>query len=369
MKKRVYLLLLVVLVSVWALPVHAKGLEGFYVNDNVTLNDSIDSTAFIAGNSVDVKSNINGLAFVAGNTVNVGSDQEHLFVAGNLVTITNANTKDLFAAGSKVTLSNSTVRDLYAAAAEVYIDSNVERNAFIGGDTVNINSKIGGDVRVSSSNLIIGKDAEITGTLYYPEDAKLDKAEGSIIGKTKTYKSPEVEISNKTIVEIAVAGIIDFIKTVLSMVVVGLLLLLTNKKLFADLDKEARTFENIAKKCGLGFAVLFLTPIVALITLFTIVGTPIGIIGLIFYGILFYLSAIPTAYFVGKWVFGENIKGDYLLLMVSIIILYVINRVPVLGGITTFLSLCIGLGFYTSLIYNYMTNKEETKKTSEKKSK
>ena len=362
MKKKIGLLL-VVLLSLFALPVNAASKNGFYADQNLKLDKEIAATTFAAGNFVDVSSNIDGMAFVAGNNVNVSSSQDYLFVAGNMITIDGASAKDVFAAGSSVKVTSSNVRDLFATAAEVVIDSDISRNAYIGGDKVTINSKIEGDVKVASESLTIGKDAVITGTLSYPEGAKVEFAEGSTVFNKETYETPEVEVSNKTVFQVIAFEVVNFIKKVCRMILIGLLLLLLCKNLFEDLKAEEKSFENVAKKFGLGFAVLCLTPIAFILTLITIVGAPIGVIGMLFYGILLYLSAIPTAYFFGKMVFDDKLGNDYLMLTISIIILYVINKITFIGAITSFLSLCIGLGFYASLIYNYVkkNNKKEAK--------
>ena len=356
MKKKIGLLL-VVLFAFTVVPVHAASKNGFYADDEVNLKKDIGVTTFVAGNNVKVKSNIDGLAFVAGNDIEISSKQDYLFVAGNAIEIENAKAKDVFAAGSSITLDNSSVRDFYGAASKITIDSPISGNAYLGADTVVINSNIEGDVKVAADTIKISSDVVIGGQLLYPEDANIKIADGANIKEKKTYESSSVEVETKTSTELFLMEFFSFIKTICSMVIIGMLLLLLCPALFKDLDKEKRSFEVIAKRFGLGFAVLCVAPIVCLILLFTGIGTPLALIGFAFYFILFYLSVIPTAYYIGKWVFDKQIENDYLLLLVSIIAMYVFMKIPVVGGLITFISLCMGLGFFETLIYNKLKRK------------
>ena len=353
MKKKIRLLLVVLaLFAFTVVPVNAASKNGFYANDDVNLKKDIGVTTFVAGNSVKVKSNIDGLAFVAGNDIEISSTQDYLFVAGNAIEIENAKAKDIFAAGSSITLDNSTVRDFYGAASKITIDSPISGNAYLGADTVVINSKIEGDVKVAADTIKISSDAVIGGQLLYPDDATLKIADGATVKEKKSYESTDVEVESKTATEIFLMEFLSFIKTICSMVIIGMILLLLCPALLKDIDKEKKSFEVVAKRFGLGFAILCVTPIIGLILLFTGIGTPLAIIGFAFYFILFYLSVIPTAYYIGRWVFDKKIENDYLLLLVSIIAMYVFMKVPVIGGLITFISLCMGLGIFGTLIYN-----------------
>jgi uncharacterized membrane protein YccF (DUF307 family) len=61
---------------------------------------------------------------------------------------------------------------------------------------------------------------------------------------------------------------------------------------------------------GWGAIVLFATPVAAIVVCITIVGIPLGLIGLALYGIAIYLSQIPVALFIGRWIIGYFAKTD-----------------------------------------------------------
>ena len=366
MRKRFGYLFLMLLLLFVAVPVGAKSEKGFYADNNLTVSEEQDSTLFAAGNYVTVNSKIDGLAFIAGNSVTVKSQQDYLFAAGNMVTLEEVTAKDAFVAASQITINSSKIRDLFAAAGTITINSDIDRNAFLGGDRVEINSTINGNVKVACEELVIGENAKILGTLYYPEEAKTDISEGASIEKTEKYKGnvdiDGKEVAEKTALAVFLAAIVSFIIGLISKVVVGVIFMFLFKKVFDKIDEEEKSAGNFFSKFGVGFGVLCLTPIIALILMITGILFPIGIIGLIVYGILIYLSSIATAYYVGGWVFKDSIKNDYLRYMASVAILLVIFRIPFIGGLSKFFSLCVGLGIFVTLIYRTMTLGKEEKK-------
>ena len=366
MKRKFGYLFLMLLLLFVAVPVGAKSEKGFYADNNLTVSEEQDSTMFAAGNYVNVNSKINGLAFIAGNSVTIKSEQDYLFAAGSMVTLSEVTAKDAFVAGSQITIESSKIRDLFAAAEVIVINSDVDRNAFLGGESIEINSTINGDLKVACSELVLGENAKILGTLYVPEAAKTKIDEGASVEKIEKYKDnvdiDGKEIAEKTAFAVFVAAIVSFIVGLISKIVIGLIFMFLFKKVFDKIDEEDKSAGNFFTKFGIGFGVLCLTPIVAIILMITGILFPISIIGLIVYGIFIYLSAIVTAYYVGGWVFKDSIKNDYLRYMASIAILLVIFKIPFIGGLCKFFSLCVGLGILSTLLVKTMTFGKETKK-------
>lgn len=353
MKKKTFLLL-IILLTIVAIPVFAKTKDNFYANEDVTLDNATESTTFVAGNNVELSSEIDGASFVAGNNLKITSSQDYIFAAGNNINLEGITTKDAFIAGNIINIQQSNIRDLYAAGSNIRIDSDISRNAYLAGDQVIINAKIDGDVTIASEKIRIGKEASITGTLKYPEGVDVSIANPENIGKTKTYKeSADVKIEINPISRIT-ATLYSF----LSMLVVALAFYATNKKFFKKLEKEEKNGMQVLKAGIIGLATLILLPIVAIIVMITVIGIPISIISLLIYGLLIYLSVIPTAYYFGKWIAKDSIKNNCLLLFLSLLIVYVVRLLPVIGGLVSFLSLCIGLGLYMILIKKYITEKK-----------
>jgi hypothetical protein len=100
---------------------------------------------------------------------------------------------------------------------------------------------------------------------------------------------------------------------------------------------------------GWGAIILFATPLAALIVCITIVGIPLGLIALALYGIAIYLSQIPVALFIGRWIIGYFAKADSRAVMVGALalglaILCLLRMIPYAGFFIGLAAVLFGLG-------------------------
>lgn len=352
--KKIIGIILIMIALCFPIMIEAKTQNGFYADDEVELNEEIDATAFVAGNNIEVNSKINGLNFVAGNNIELSSTQDYLFTAGNNIEVNKVNTKDAFIAGSTIRIKESNIRDLYVAGSTIKINSNIERNAYIGGEKVTIDGTIGGNVIIDANTIIIEKDTIISGTLKYPDNAKITLAESATIKKIKAYevKSKETIVTWKTTLKEKLYGY-------LSLLVIAFILITLHHKLLKGIKGIKKEISQVLKLSGIGFLVLVVTPIVVVLSMISIIGLPLGIIVAMLYGILMYISMIPTAIYLGSWVMNKKNQNDYLVLAISLLIIYMIRIIPIIGGIIGFISIILGLGIY---YYNFINIYKEGKK-------
>ena len=337
------------------IPVFAKE-DNFYAGDELSIEKSIGKTTFAAGNNVDVSSSIDGATFVAGQNLTLSSSQDYLFAAGNSVNLEGVTTKDAFVAGTTINIQTSAIRDLYAVGQNIRIDSEISRNAYLAGNTVIINSRIKGDVYVDSATIKIGKDAEIIGTLKYDKDANLKIEKGANVHRKKSHKSADIEVEITPMTRL-VNTVTGTLYSYVALLVIGFILLATSKT-FKKIEKEENSLGYILKSSLIGFIALCMIPITAILVMITMIGIPIGIIALIIYFVLIYLSALGTSYYIGKWVLGKSIKNNYLLLTISLLAYYVVRLIPFIGGLISFITLIFGLGLFLILIKKNITAKK-----------
>ena len=81
----------------------------------------------------------------------------------------------------------------------------------------------------------------------------------------------------------------------------------------------------------------------------TVVGLSTGIVTLILYGVLMYLSTIFASYKLTSALLGNKIKNDYLLLLIGLAAVFIIKLIPFLGGLCSFILVCLGIGLVLSL--------------------
>ena len=357
MKKKL-LIVLIILVSLFSMNVDAKKLPGFYANEDVEIEKKLDSSLFVAGKEIEVKSEVDGSSFIAGQEIELSSSQDEIFAAGQKINIKNAKAKDAFVAGQNIKIESSEIRDLFVVGSTVTINSEIARNVYIGADKIKINSVINGDVYLSADKIEIGKNAEIRGTLTYPKKSKTKISKAAIIENKKQYKtystSKKREIQSK---------IIDTITSLLSILLIAILLLWLYSKFYTNIEKLEFDTETIVKSVATGLLILIIVPIISILLLISTIGLPLSLIILVIYAIMIYVSIIPSSYYVGNKLLKDRINNRYLLLTVSLTVLYLLRLIPIVGEIVSVISLILGLGITTSIIISKLTiGKTNTKK-------
>lgn len=360
MKKKLLLVILLTLTLVGIPVVKAKDDTGFYADDKVTVKEDKNRTIFATGETVQLKSMIDGSSFVAGRKLTINSSQDNIFAAGEKINIESAGSKEAFVAGETIEIKNTELRDVFLAGNNITVEESKARDAYIAASTVILDSTFEGNVTVAAEKLVITENAIITGVLKYSDETETDISKEATISKIHKYKQPKNEniMENNMYIDLLVAS--------LTMILISLIILSTNKKVFKEVElakKDATTIINILIK---GLAILILVPVAGIILIDTVIGTPIGIILLLVYGILFYLSAIPTAYYLGKWILGNKIKDNYQLIAISIFALYVLRMIPVVGPFVTLTSLLLGLGLFGTVLINLVKSQEEQPSKEEK---
>ena len=349
MKKKIAVLLVLLMAIV--IPVNAKSLDNFKAGDVVKVDKDIDETTFVAGQNVDVTSKIKGIIFAAGERLKIAGENDYSFIAGRSIEVDEVVTKDAFVAGENIAITNSKIRDLYVAGAIIDISSDISRNVYAGGDVVTISGTINGDVNVAAERVIVSNGAEIKGTLNIPEDAKLEK-DGATINKVTTYKSKDVEINKETLF---VTTLMSNLTSCLAMMLLGFVGLFLFKGFFKKIDEFDKDAGFLTKYSILGLIELFAIPVAAVILLLVsimalMIPFPIVIVGLIIYGLMLYLSAIPTAYYLGNWILKDKVKNEYGIMALAILALYIARMIPVLGGLISLITVCFGLGIYVKML-------------------
>lgn len=326
-------------------------------DETLSVDKNIAGTSFKAGNNVNLSSKIDGISFVAGNNVDDSSESDYAFIAGNMVNLKDVKTKDLFVAANQLTIKTDYIeRDVYAVADTVNIDGTIGRNLYVGASKVNINGTIIGELVIDADNIVISENTVVRGTLKYNEDAKITNNSKNKI-KTKTYKST----NNEKSIDFT-SKIFDVLESFGNILVLGLILLMVFKKLFDKIDSVELNGSNIIKNIGFGLLLLFVIPIATLIFILTSIGVATAFIGIALYVIILYSSTVFTSYYFGKKILNSKIDNDYLILILSLLVLCIVNAVPLIGSLTSLVSLLFGTGIFITSTYEILFPKKKSKK-------
>ena len=289
---------------------------------------------FLVGGNITILSQVLGDVRVGGGNIIVGGD-----VAG-----------DILAGGGEITLSGKVIGgDAVVAGGTVRMDSEVKGNVKIAGGKVYVNAPIEGNVDIKAGNLTLGPKADIKGNLKY-ESANLVTIEegGKVRGETVFTKLKGSDGMKKN----AGKGILGFFTLVLlakfvMLLVAALIVGLVFRRYSKELVEKAT--KNPLKELGRGVVTLIVLPVLSIILLVTVIGIPLGILGLLSFIMLCIYGAIITPIFLGtlvyKWIFR---KSDYIInwktILLGTVVYLILGLIPFIGWIAMSIAVAITLG-------------------------
>jgi hypothetical protein len=237
-----------------------------------------------------------------------------------------------------------TLADVVVIDGHVAIDGRLEGELIAISAPVRISGTVEGDVVALTDRAVIERGARIGGDLVYA-DKRPRVARGAVVeGETRRIDTDEVFSPLKGL---AARMALWLAFTVSSLALGFLLLWLAPRALEAALW-TARTSTGPA--IGMGLAVFFGLPAAALLAIVTLVGIPLGIVGL-----LALLPLYAIGYTTSAWLLGRAIvrppTGRALAFLAGWGILRALALVPFLGGLVWFGAAVFGLGALTVALW------------------
>ena len=104
---------------------------------------------------------------------------------------------------------------------------------------------------------------------------------------------------------------------------------------------------NPAPGLGFGFMVAVVFPIACLVAIALIVTLPLGVIGLLLFGLGAFIARLVTAQFIGDWLLSHLVRGgssEYLSLAVGLLLLFVVAAIPYVGFLIRMVAITLGIG-------------------------
>ncbi len=338
----------------------------FAAGESVTIAGTVNGDVYIAGGNIDVTGTINGDIFAAGGTVNIrGTVSDDVRVAGGQVLISGAVGKSVTAMGGSITIDDSASIDgsLVSGAGNLVVYGPIARGATIGAGTVQLGSSITGNVLAGVEQLVLTPDAVIGGDLTYYSDTEAQVQQGAVVEGEVTMKALPVdqEKMNERTEEaeraMNTAGIVTRILYLLSLYVMGTIFLL----LIPEATKKISGYIAASpwNSLGMGFLILFLTPVLLLVLMMTVIGIPLALILLAGYLIYMYLSVLFASYLVGEKAIGYISKKEYspfLILLVGLFIYGLLISIPLIGWLVSFVAMLAGMGALILVKRQYLSD-------------
>jgi cytoskeletal protein CcmA (bactofilin family) len=344
-----------------ALPWSAIGQD---TGDLVVKRGSYGDDLYAAGRSVDIDATVNGDVVAAGGDVSLaGTVRGDILAAGGNLDIKGKVDDDARVAAGTLVIDLKVGDDLLAAGGQIRTSAatRVGGHAWFAGGTLNLSGEFAHDVHAAGGQITLA--GEVHGNASLTGD-KIILLPGTVIDGNLTYRSENALNMDKDVIvrgtvtrkpypaahrEHISLGAAPFIVFYISIYLLALFLALVFPR-FSSGAAERLRFQFLAS-LGLGFAVLVVTPVAAILAFILVVTFLPGLVLLALYPV-----ALLTGVLVSVVRLGETgarlLRRDAaatpgaraLSLLAALVVLALIDLVPVLGGLVWFLLIVVGMG-------------------------
>lgn len=276
------------------------------------ISGTIDGSVVLVSGRADITGSIGGSLRIVGGAVDVGGDiGGDLVVLGGQVTIPSGGSiaGDLIVAGGVVDLQGAVAGDVRGVAV-----------------STTIGGSVGGDVVIESSRLSVPNSARITGGVRYSTAADPSiSPTADITGSTERVRQAPWESSNDG----SGRAFGPLLRTVWALIA-GAVIVAIAPRLADAIGRNGRA---VLPAIGVGLLALIVVPIVTVILIASMIGFPIGLIGMAMFIATLYLTQVFVGLAIGRFLlpdrWNDGSRGFHLLAMtIGVIILAALNFIP-----------------------------------------
>jgi cytoskeletal protein CcmA (bactofilin family) len=219
----------------------------------------------------------------------------------------------------------------------------IDGPAVIDGDVDGAVVALNGDIRVSGTVeedvVALNGRATIVGGARVGGDVVSSRAPQVDPGATVEGETKTVRFSLRAL------GILFWVAwwvaVTVSLLILGMLLLALAPAAMAASYAVARAERGRA--IGWGLLVAVALPVVSILVMLTVVGIPLGVIGLLSLALLYAMGYVVAALALGRMIVKEP-TSRFVAFLAGLVILRVVGLIPVIGGLVTFVASAYGVG-------------------------
>jgi hypothetical protein len=332
-------------------------------NPSVSTNELITNDVYMAGASIMSAGNIEGDLVAGGGTILVSNpvSGDAILGGGNItilsdigddVRVTGGNIivhagvgGDMIAAGGQIILGGAGVQgDVAIAAGSIRIDAPVSGDLKLAGGSIYINAPVSGDITIEGGMVTLGSNAVITSSLLYTAEKELTKEDGATVNGKVTFKKREDTSTSAgmAVAFFSVFVVICFLAQFTSTLLLGLLFKRFSKNIVTG------AVERPLLELGRGLLTFAAVPVLSVLALITVIGIPIGIVGILSFILLLLLAWVIVPILVGSVVYRYFSKGalevTWKTALIGVFVYTIIGIIPFIGGLAQGLLLLLTLG-------------------------
>jgi len=373
------------LISFIALFAIGSGFAATQSDDDINISSPVQEDLYAAADSILVNAPIEGDFITAGRSLKINATIEgDALLVGEEIFIDATVQDDVRAAGRKVIIKSSVDGHLIAVGETIELErqSKVVDWAWLAGRSITVAGDIGDDVRLAGQTVTI--DGTIQGDAEIYAQTVTLTSNAKIHGDITVHAPIEPEISGDAIVE----GSYTFDQTekyeedfasnmlggpfglnMLSGIFGLLVAMVTMLTLFFIFPSFFRsTSENLQNKplqsAGFGLLTLLVIPLVAIVLMITVFGLGLGLLVFPVYALLLVGGSVAGYVFLAG--FGlkrlypdRNLTVGYwfVAMLVAIVAMHLLQWVPVLGGLASFILFLTGFGALQMTLWQRYVNR------------
>jgi len=319
-----------------------------------------EGATFLAGDEVRIDGTVNGDLYVMGDTVSVnGSVNGDIIAMGRNLMISGPVQGDVRAMAQSIrfrgpvsgsaTVAGETLhlekqaaigRDLVAGFSKGNLDGSISGSVFAVADDLFFSGSVGQNVSLHVNTLDVADGAKVGGNFTYVSATKGHISDNAQIGGSLQWKPQKREVSKPKQESPWSAG--GFLLGLAGILIIYWLAKMIWPQIWDQLAQPAR--DRLLPSVGIGLLLLISIPILAILAMITVIGIPLGIIILIIYGLLLYVSKlVASIYLAGLLKTKYNLEQAWLWFAVLVVLMLAVD-IPYIGWIISLAVLALGLG-------------------------
>ncbi len=302
------------------------------VGGTVTMNGDVGADAALIGGTVDVHGLVNDDVRIIGGTVTVAGE-----ITGNLVVV---------ASDLKILSTAKIGGDVLFFGAKGDISGAVAGDVFGTSEYLRVDAPVGGGLDVKTRSLVLGERAEIAENVSYTSAFELTRAQNAVVTGDVVRSESVVVTENRF-----KSALIPFLITLFAALVFFLLF-----KRFTCVVTE-NTHAHQLRSVLIGFGVIFLIPIAAMILLLSTLGSFLGVLLMATYFVFIMLMLILMGGVAGSYVMPLLKQGNevtVLSIVVGVVLVHVFLYVPIIGPLLIIPLAVLTLGVIAERVYQLL---------------
>jgi cytoskeletal protein CcmA (bactofilin family) len=326
-------------VSVKSGQVHKGSL--YATGDQVTIEGTVEGDLYCAGRELIIRGEVTGDVVCAAQSATLeGMVGQDVRLAAQLATLAGKveGSMTFFGQDLKVQSDGSIGGDLNGAVQFVTLGGPVSKDVLIGAQRLTLNSTVGGDINAALSQVVTGASAKVSGDFNYIADREIRVDESVVDGSVHFTRT---EKGNKN------TGSMWAFMGLMSLMMTSLVIILLAPR-FAERSHQIANGKPLT--VGLvGFAVLFGSPMLAVLLIVTVFFAPLGLLVFALWFAAILASQAFFAYLLGS-LFWRQQNNMFVRALAGVIVLFALYLIPGINVITGFTSLIGGIGMATTTL-------------------